>query len=176
MTTDLSGINRNNAAEDHGGDFPLIEPGHYVMQITEVKEAQSKARDTQFELTWEFDENHHPHLKGRKVWDTLCLFHSSETPRNIAIRKLRDMENASIGREAKSMEELVHRPMAVKLGIEKGSHGYKDKNRPIEWEPVASRFGNGQAAPPAQAPTPAPAAQQAQANGAGPAWLNNNAQ
>ena len=138
-----------SAVQDSTGGFDLIEPGEYRAEIVadEVKESKSTAGNHYLELQVKIDG------KG-SIWDRLNLWNSNPSAVEIANGTLKQIANAiGQGRIADSSEMLL-KPLMVRVEIEPGTAGYKNKNIIVGYSGVGSVAAPQQVAQAAQAPVP----------------------
>src|SRR5690606_2465179 len=89
----LTMVNLNDIPLDHVDPNQAFDPlptAWYAMRAVASEQKPTKAGDgayLQYEL--EIDENHHPELKGRKVWDRFNLWNPNSQAVEIAQRQLK---------------------------------------------------------------------------------------
>jgi hypothetical protein len=106
--------------------FDLLPAGKYVAEIVESEiKATKDGSDRYLELTFEITEGEHT---GRKLWDRLCLFHTNETTRSIAQRRLSALCHAAGKLRISESEELHHTPVELHVRVGKPRDGYDPTN------------------------------------------------
>jgi hypothetical protein len=138
-----------SAVQDSTGGFDLIEPGEYRAEIVadEVKESKSTAGNHYLELQVKIDG------KG-SIWDRLNLWNSNPSAVEIANGTLKQIANAIGQSRIADSAEMLLKPLMVRVEIEPGTAGYKDKNIIVGYSGVGSVAAPMQVAQEAQAPVP----------------------
>lgn len=107
-------------------DFEIIPEGTEVrMKCTEAEDKETKSGGEMVACTFQIVEGEY---KGRRVWTNFNTVNSSEKAQNFGRRMLSGWARACGKPNAKSTDELLEKPFWCKLGIEKGTGQYKDKN------------------------------------------------
>ena len=107
-------------------DFEIIPEGTEVrMKCTEAEDKETSTGGEMVAATFQIIEGPH---KGRKVWVNFNVVNKSEKAQNFGRRMLSGWARACGKPNAKSTDELLEKPFFCKLGIEKGTGQYKDKN------------------------------------------------
>tara|TARA_R100000995_G_scaffold67568_1_gene36193 strand:- start:933 stop:1439 length:507 start_codon:yes stop_codon:yes gene_type:complete len=137
------------AVPESTGGFDLIEPGEYRAEIVaeEVKESKSTAGNHYLELQVKIDG------KG-SIWDRLNLWNSNPSAVEIANGTLKEIANAIGQSRIADSAEMLLKPLMVRVEIEPGTAGYKDKNIIVKYSGVGSPAAPLQVAQAAQAPVP----------------------
>jgi len=138
-----------SAVQDSTGGYGLIEPGEYRAEIVadEVKESKSTAGNHYLELQVKIDG------KG-SIWDRLNLWNSNPSAVEIANGTLKQIANAIGQSRIADSAEMLLKPLMVRVEIEPGTAGYKDKNIIVGYSGVGSVAAPQQVAQAAQAPVP----------------------
>ncbi len=116
-----------NTVEDIG--FKPLPPGTYGAKITKAELSNNKAGNGK-NLKIEYTLVGSKGVKGRKVFDYLCVKHPKEQVVTIALGKLKKLMKA-IGKDPDSVQdtsELTNEMVAIKLKIET-SEQYGPQNR-----------------------------------------------
>lgn len=151
----------NAEAVPEASNYDLLPAGWYAMQIVDSEQKESKAGNPYLSLVCEMIEADHPQFRGRRIWVNLSLWGPSPKAQEIAQGQLASIcKGLGLG-QINDTNELHHKPLAVKVKIEKGSNGYADRNGAQAFDAYGARFGGATA--PASAPAPQPA--QATSNG-----------
>lgn len=107
-------------------DFEIIPEGTEVrMKCTEAEDKETSTGGEMVACTFQIVEGEH---KGRKIWTNFNIVNKSEKAQNFGRRMLSGWARACGRPNAKSTDELLEKPFWCKLGIEKGTGQYKDKN------------------------------------------------
>ena len=140
-----------SAVQESTGGYGLIEPGEYRAEIVadEVKESKSTAGNHYLELQVKIDG------KG-SIWDRLNLWNSNPSAVEIANGTLKQIANAIGQSRIVDSAEMLLKPLMVRVEIEPGTAGYKDKNIIVGYSGVGSVAAPQQVAQAAQAPVPVP--------------------
>ena len=138
-----------SAVQESTGGYGLIEPGEYRAEIVadEVKESKSTAGNHYLELQVKIDG------KG-SIWDRLNLWNSNPSAVEIANGTLKQIANAIGQSRIADSAEMLLKPLMVRVDIEAGTAGYKDKNIIVGYSGVGSVAAPQQVAQAAQAPVP----------------------
>jgi|TARA_R110001606_G_scaffold352248_1_gene502661 hypothetical protein len=138
-----------SAVQESTGGYGLIEPGEYRAEIVadEVKESKSTAGNHYLELQVKIDG------KG-SIWDRLNLWNSNPSAVEIANGTLKQIANAIGQSRIVDSAEMLLKPLMVRVEIEPGTAGYKDKNIIVGYSGVGSVAAPQQVAQAAQAPVP----------------------
>jgi len=136
-----------SAVQESTGGFDLIEPGEYRAEIVadEVKESKSTAGNHYLELQVKIDG------KG-SIWDRLNLWNSNPSAVEIANGTLKQIANAIGQSRIADSAEMLLKPLMVRVEVEPGTAGYKDKNIIVGYSGVGSVAAPQQVAQAAQAP------------------------
>lgn len=107
-------------------DFEIIPEGTEVrMKCTEAEEKETSSGGTMIAATFQIVEGEY---KGRKVWTNFNVVNKSEKAQNFGRRMVSGWARACGKPNANDTDQLLEKPFWCKLGIEKGSGPYKDKN------------------------------------------------
>ena len=138
-----------SAVQESTGGYELIEPGKYRAEIVadEVKESKSTPGNHYLELQVKVDG------KG-SIWDRLNLWNSNPSAVEIANGTLKQIANAIGQSRIVDSAEMLLKPLMVRVEIEPGTAGYKDKNIIVGYSGVGSVAAPQQVAQAAQAPVP----------------------
>lgn len=163
---DLSNVNQN---VDPNATFDPLPTAWYVMAAVKSEWKPTKNNDGQYlQIEFEVDPNHHPELKGRKVWDRLNLQNKNEQAVEIAQRTLKALIVACGKSTVSNSEELHGIPVLVKVVAKPARDGYDASNDVKGYKPLAEKGevalgaaqgdGGAAAAPAAKKPARAGAA------------------
>lgn len=143
------GLNFDANTVDPNGDFPLIPPGKYAVQIIGSDMRPTKDGTGQYLfLEMEIVEGQEA---GKKLFERLNLVNTNATAVRIAQQTLSQICHAVGVLQLADSEHLHARRMIADVRVEQGKNGYKDSNK------VASYSAVGGAIPQAQAVTTKPA-------------------
>lgn len=146
--------------------FEPVVRGWYAMIIADSSAETSKdGKSKHIKLTFEYDERYHPELKGRKVWETLNLWHHNPQTVKIASATLSSIARATGVLVFSDTNSLHGKSLAVKLRVDDGGGKYDPSNRPSDYDTVQNRASSfvppngssspsGIAAPPGAAQPP----------------------
>lgn len=132
--------------------FDLLPAGWYAMQIVASEWKQTKAGGAYLQLDLEMLEQHHPSLKGRKLWARLNLNNANDQTVAIAQRDLSAICRSVGVTTVTDTQQLHNRPLAVKVKVRAASGEYEAQNEPSGYDALMARFAQG-AAPAPTAPT-----------------------
>jgi hypothetical protein len=122
-------------------EFELLEPGEYRAEIVsaEPKESQTTMGNTYLALQVKTDS-------GRMLWDnrSLILWSEKESTVEKSRQVLATIAHAIGVTHIGDSDEMLLKPLMVRVEIEPGTNGYKDKNAITRYLPI------GLSAPPAQ--------------------------
>ena len=138
-----------SAVQESTGGYELIEPGKYRAEIVadEVKESKSTPGNHYLELQVKVDGT-------GSIWDRLNLWNSNPSAVEIANGTLKQIANAIGQSRIADSAEMLLKPLMVRVEIEPGTAGYKDKNIIVGYSGVGSVAAPQQVAQAAQAPVP----------------------
>lgn len=107
-------------------DFEIIPEGTEVkLKAEEAEEKETSSGGEMIAATFVIVEGEH---KGRKIWQNFNTVNKSEKAQNFGRRMIAGWARAAGKPNAKNTDELLERPFWAKLGVEKGTGQYKDKN------------------------------------------------
>lgn len=140
--------------------FDVLPAGWYAAMITASERKETKSGGAMLVLTFEFLENIHPQLKGRKVWGRLNLWNSNAQAVQIAQRDLSAICRGVGVMAVTDTDALHHKPIAIKLKVRAAEGEYEASNEIAGYDAIMARFPGGQAASAVQhqafaAPAPA---------------------
>jgi len=108
-------------------DFEIIPEGTEVrMKCTEAEDKETSSGGEMIAATFVITEGEH---KGRKIWQNFNTVNKSEKAQNFGRRMVAGWARACGRPNAKNTDELLEKQFWAKLGIEKGTGQYKDKNQ-----------------------------------------------
>ncbi len=110
------------------GDFEVMPKGDYVLKATENELKETKSGDGEY-LAVTFEVVKPGQFAGRKVWQNFNISNPSEKAQKIGREQVAGWARAAGKPNVRDSDELLDRPFACKLDIEKGTGGYSDKNR-----------------------------------------------
>lgn len=106
--------------------FEIIPEGTEVrMKCTEAEDKETSSGGEMVAATFVIVEGEH---KGRKIWVNFNTVNKSEKAQNFGRRMIAGWSRAAGKPNAKNTDELLEKSFWCKLGIEKGTGQYKDKN------------------------------------------------
>lgn len=109
-----------------GNDFQVMPEGEYTLKATDAEMKETKKGDGAYlAVTFEVVKGEHA---GRKVWQNFNIHNPSEKAQNIGREQVSAWGRAAGKPNAQDSDELLERSFQAKLGIEKGTGGYSDKN------------------------------------------------
>ncbi len=116
----------DNSDYDSPTDFEIIPEGTEVrMKCTEAEDKETSSGGEMIAATFVITEGEH---KGRKIWQNFNTVNKSEKAQNFGRRMIAGWARAAGKPNARSTDELLEKSFWCKLGVEKGSGQYKDKN------------------------------------------------
>jgi hypothetical protein len=101
------------------GTFEPMPVGEYLFTVTETRIGPSKKDPENQNLTIEFTVLDGA-MKGRKIFDNLCIVHKSEKAVEMAQRKLASITRAVGLHKIGDTDELKGKPLILRVGIRKG--------------------------------------------------------
>ena len=111
---------------------PSYEPlpaGWYAMRIVMSEQKMTKAGDGKYlQVEFEPDENTHPQIRGRKIWQRYNLWNANTTAVEIAQRDLKALVQACGKSAITDSEELHGIVVSAKVVIRPGNAGYEPTN------------------------------------------------
>jgi hypothetical protein len=138
-----------------GGNFEIMPEGEYTLKAIEAEQKETKKGDGAYlAVTFEVVKGEHT---GRRVWQNFNVHNPSEKAQQIGREQVSAWSRAAGKPNAQDSDELLERSFQCKLGIEKGTGGYSDKNI-IKLFLTPNATPSDAAAPKAEKPKPAPAA------------------
>jgi len=151
-----------SAVPESSGGYELIQPGEYRAEIVadEVKESKSTPGNHYLELQVKIEN------KGT-IWDRLNLWNTNLDAVEMSNNTLKQIAHAIGQQRIADSAEVLLKPLMVRVDIEAGTNGYKDKNIIVGYTsigsvamPTAQPMQVAQAAqapfPPAASPTASP--------------------
>ena len=128
----FGGQSRNINDLPEGQSFDLIPDGWYnaVIEKAELKDTKDytgKYIDISYKITGPAQEN-------RLVFGNVNIQSKSEKAEEIGLGQLRQIAAALGLASISDTEQLVNRPVSIKVGIKKGNEGYSDKNDVKAWK------------------------------------------
>lgn len=148
------------------GDFEIMPKGEYTLKATAAEEKETSAKTGTY-IAAEF-EVVKGEFTGRKVWQNFNVNNPNDKAEKIGREQIAGWARACGKPNAQDTDELLERPFQCKLGIEKGTGGYSDKNKIDSFlmpgaasKPAPAGKGKfDEEAPPAKKPAPAPTAEE----------------
>lgn len=116
------------AVEDYEApmDFEIIPDGTEVrMKATEAEDKETASGGTMIAATFVIVAGEY---KGRKIWTNFNIVNKSEKAQNFGRRMVAGWARAAGKPNAKDTDQLLEKEFWCKLGVEKGTGQYKDKN------------------------------------------------
>jgi hypothetical protein len=112
--------------EGNSNNFEIMPEGEYTLKATEADLKETKKGDGAYlAVTFEVVKGAHA---GRKVWQNFNIHNPSEKAQQIGREQVAGWGKAAGKPNAQDSDELLERNFQAKLGIEKGTGGYSDKN------------------------------------------------
>ena len=110
------------------GEFEIIPKGTEVtLKATEAEEKKTSAGTGSYiAVTFEVTKGEHV---GRKIWQNFNVHNPNDKAEKIGREQIAGWARACGKPNAQDTDELLERPFNAKLGIEKGTGGYSDKNK-----------------------------------------------
>ena len=108
------------------GDYDVMPVGEYTLKATDSEMKETKKGDGAY-LAVTFEVLGPTHA-GRKVWQNFNIHNPSEKAQRIGREQVAGWARAAGKPNATDSDELLERKFQAKLGIEKGTGGYSDKN------------------------------------------------
>lgn len=159
----LDGVDPNQA-------FDVLPPAWYAMRVVASEIKPTKNGDGQYlQLELEIDENHHPELKGRKVWDRLNLWNTNGQATEIAQRTLKALVVACGKASIIDSEELHGISFEAKVTVRAATGQYEASND-VRGYRALSGGSSAAVSPAAAAGKPASAPKQASKASSAPPW------
>lgn len=116
----------DNNDYDTPTDFATIpEDTEVKLKCTNCEDKETSTGGEMVAATFVIVEGEH---KGRKIWQNFNTVNKSEKAQNFGRRMLAGWARACGKPNAKNTDELLEKVFWAKLGIEKGTGQYKDKN------------------------------------------------
>ena len=136
------------------GEFEIIPKGTEVtLKATEAEEKKTSAGTGSYiAVTFEVTKGEHA---GRKIWQNFNVNNPNDKAEKIGREQIAGWARACGKPNAQDTDELLERPFNAKLGIEKGTGGYSDKNKIDSFLLPGSSSG--------AKPAPTPAAEESDA-------------
>jgi hypothetical protein len=133
--------------------FELIPPGNYAMRVvsSEIKQSKSTQGAAYLQFEFEMDENRHPDLSGRKIWDNLNLWNPNEKTVQIAQSNLSAICRAVGKPVIRDSSELHGGLLLVKVAIRPAEGEYDARNVVKGYKPIEGAVQPAAAAPAAAA-------------------------
>jgi hypothetical protein len=108
-------------------EYALLPEGVYRVEVEEADTVSTKAGDgLMLKLTYRVIEGDR---EGAKVWSNLNVQNKSAKAQEIGQRDYSALCRAIGVMAPQEHEELLYKPITVKVGIEPGKDGYKDRNK-----------------------------------------------
>lgn len=122
------GFNVAETEYQERGDFEIIPKGTEVtIKATEAELKETSAKTGHYlAVTFEITKGEYA---NRKVWQNFNVDNPNEKAEKIGREQVAGWARACGKPNAKDSDELLERPFQCKLGIEKGTGGYDDKNK-----------------------------------------------
>jgi len=142
------------AVPESTGGYELLQPGEYRAEIVAADVEVSKAGHNYLKLQVKVEE-------GGSVWDNLNLWNPNPKAVEVANDRMKQIARSLNMPHVADSDDILLKPLMVKVDIEAGTNGYSDKNIVVGYSAI------GAVAAPAveqaaQAPVP-PSAPQATA-------------
>lgn len=132
-----------------------IKPGWYAVRITKAEMKATKAGDGQYlEITLAIDENQHPDLAGRNVWDRLNVFHKTEKTMKIARGTLRKLQESCGKPTAQDTDELLGCTVLAKVKVRPETTEHRASNEIDDYKPLGATVTAAATGAPTQGQTP----------------------
>lgn len=138
---DFSGFNDDKNIEASSGEYTPIPEGWYQARVNQVEEKNSKAGgmylSVQFEITGESYNN-------RKVYHNYNVVNSNDQAVQIAKGQLCALTEATVQKhlsEVPNSDVIIGHELLIKVGISKGTNGYKDSNNVLGYKALEDSVG-----------------------------------
>lgn len=135
--------------------FEVLPFGWYAATVEEIEKKDNKAgTGWYFNLKIKIDENVHPQVGSRVVYAIITMDHPNQKAVSIGASQMKRICIA-VGKPngIKDTDEILYRPIAVKLKIKPETPQYPARNEVADYDTVANRItGN---APASSDPFPA---------------------
>lgn len=113
-----------------------IKPGWYAARVHKADLKATKDGQGQYlEIEFAIDENHHPDLAGRLVWDRLNVFHRTEKTMRIARGQLRKLQESCGKPMVQDTDELLGSAVLVKVKVRAETAEYRAQNEIDDYKP-----------------------------------------
>lgn len=170
----LDGVDLENTDTSQRGQISVIPPGEYMVQATEGSVVRKDSGDAMIKLTFEIMEGE---FANRKLWTNLNIRHSNPIAQRIATEELTELWRDALGGHGNppSVENLLWKPLKVKVAVEKRKDTGDQQNRIKRYLPAVGSAPAGKAAPAAAQSSSRPAPAASQQTGNRPAWLKKTA-
>ena len=110
----------------NAGNFEIMPEGEYTLKAIEAEQKDTKKGDGAYlAVTFEVIKGDHT---GRRVWQNFNVHNPSEKAQQIGREQVSAWSRAAGKPNAQDSDELLERSFQAKLGVEKGTGGYADKN------------------------------------------------
>ena len=108
------------------GTFETMPEAEYTLKATEAEVKETKKGDGAYlAVTFEIAKGN---FTGRKVWQNFNIHNPSEKAQRIGREQVSAWSRAAGKPNAQDSNELLERNFQARLGIEKGTGGYADRN------------------------------------------------
>lgn len=108
------------------GDYEVMPEGEYTLKAIEAEQKETKRGDGAYlAVTFEVIKGEHT---GRRVWQNFNVQNPNEKAQQIGREQVSAWSRAAGRPNAQDSDELLERSFQAKLGVEKGTGGYSDKN------------------------------------------------
>lgn len=166
----LDGMDIENTDLSQRGAIEVLPPGEYIVQATEGSVVRKDNGDAMIKLTFEIMDGDY---SNRKLWTNLNIRHSNPIAQRIATEELTELWRDAMGGAGNppSVENLLWKPVKVKVAVEKRKDTGENQNRIKRYMPASGGAPAGKATP-SQAPKATASAPPA---GNRPAWLKKTA-
>jgi len=117
--------------------YKLLPLGDYPAVLTWIDKRESEKGSTYKELVFKITAGDH---KDRRLWVKLFDSGVSQAALDISAKRLNSLKAASnladdliVADLIKKAKEVVGKEVMLKVGIEKGSNGFKDRNNVLDF-------------------------------------------
>ena len=134
------------AVPESTGGFELLQPGEYRAEIVAAETKVSKKGHTYMELQVKVEGS-------GSVWDNLNLWNPNPSAVEVANDRLKQIARALNMTHVADSDDILLKPLMVKVNIEAGTNGYSDKNIIVSYSAIGAVAAPAMAQL-AQAPVP----------------------
>ncbi len=134
------------AVPESTGGYELLQPGEYRAEIVAADVEVSKAGHNYLKVQVKIEN-------GGSLWDNLNLWNPNPKAVEVANDRLRQIAFALSMSHVADSDHMLLKPLMVKVDIDPGTNGYKDKNIVVGYSAIGA-VARPAMAQLAQAPVP----------------------